>query len=210
MRILLTLVLCSIAAADIVDRVAVNIGRSVITDAQVIEEIRVQSFLQGDPIDLGPENRRKALDRLVDQFLVRRELEFTRFAAISETEIEPALKSVRDQYASEAELNSALAKYEIKADDLKRHITWTLTMLRFIEFRFQPAVQISNAQLRQEYRRQAADWKQKHGTDMEPLEQVQVDIEKIVRQRLVDASLDRWLGEVRTQNEIIYHAGYKL
>jgi hypothetical protein len=210
MRIAVALILACIANADIVDRVAANIGRNVITDAQVTEEIRVTSFLQGDPVDLAPENRRKALDRLVDQFLVRRELEFTRFAGISDVDIQPVLKSARDQYTTEAEFNAALAKYEITADELKRHITWTLTMLRFIEYRFQPAVQINNTQLRQEYQRQAVAWKQKHGTDMAPLEQVQPDIEKIVRQRFVDASLDRWLGEVRTQNEIIYHAGYKL
>lgn len=199
MRLLFTLI-CLITAAQavIVDRVAVSIGRKVVTDAQVQEEVRLQSFIDSVPVDLSKDNKRKTADRLVDQFLVRRELEFTRFAPISDAEIAPVLKDL-------AARTSELSKYGITLDQLKRHIAWTLTMLRFIEFRFQPSVQITNAQLRQEYRRQQGD-----NPKLPPFEQVQPEIEKLVRQRLVDASLDRWLGEMRTQNEIIYHGEYKL
>jgi hypothetical protein len=202
-------ILSAACQAEIVDRVAVNIGRGVITEAQVVEEIRAQSFIEDQPVDLSVDNRRKALDRLVDQFLVRRELEFSRFPAVSEADAAPAAKSVRDRFPGDDAYRDALAKYEIAAADVNRHVSWTLTMLRFVEYRFQPGVQITAVQVRQEYTRQAAQWKTTHATEMPPLDQVQADIEKIVRQRLVDASLDRWLGEVRTQTEIVYRGEYK-
>ncbi len=207
---ILTLALIAVCPAEIIDRVAANVGHSVITHTQVVEEIRVQSFIDGVPVDISVDNRRKALDRLVDQMLVRRELEFTRFAPLSEKDVDPLLQSLRVRYPSDAAFNAGLANYGISSAELKSHLSWTVTMLRFVEYRFQPGVQITTSQIDQEYRRQTAEWKQKRTTAVPPLEELQPEIEKIVRQRLVDASLDRWLGEVRTQNDIVYHGDYKL
>jgi len=210
-RILASAVLmAALMSAEIVDRVAASIGQQVITDTQVVQEIRIQSFLNGEPVDTGKDNKRKALDRLVDQFLIRRELAFTRFGPIAESEVEPLVAPVRARFASDARFRETLAKYEINADDVRLHLAWTLTMLRFIEYRFQPAVQIGEAQITQEYRRQAMSWKRTHSTGIPPLEQVRGEIEKIARQQLVDSALDRWLAEVRTQNAIVYHGEYKL
>jgi hypothetical protein len=207
---LLALSFAIVCAAEVVDRVAANIGLQVITATQVEQEARITAFDEGVPPDLSPANQRKVLDRLIDQFLIRKELEFTHFAPVAESEVEPVLKQIRDRYRTEKEFNQALADYGITADELKNHVTWTVTVLRFIEYRFQPAVQISPTAIRQEYRRQAAEWQRKNKTPPPPLEQIQPEIEKIIRQRLVDASLDRWLGEVRTQTNIAYHDGFKL
>ena len=199
MRIAILLLAMSWAArAEIVDRVAASLGLQVLTDAQVVEEIRVQSFIDATPIDLSTENKRKTLDRLIEQTLVRRELEFTRFAPISDAEVEPVLDGMSGRFEE-------LPKYQITVKELRRHIAWTLTMLRFIEYRFQPAVQLTEAQLQQEYRRQQRD-----NAALPPFEQVRPAIERVVRQRLVDASLDRWLGEARTQIDILFHGEYKL
>lgn len=202
MRTLVLLLAAVIGSAEIVDRVAANIGHRVITDADVIEEARVEAFIEGTAVDLSKENKRKVLDRLVDQALMRKELEFTRFAPVSDAEIEPLVQQTLARHSDPA-------GYGITLEQLRKHVAWTLTMLRFIEFRFQPSVQITNAQVRQEYRRRAAEWRAQHKTEPPPLETLRADIEKILRQRLVDAALDRWLGEVRTQNEILYHGGYK-
>jgi hypothetical protein len=211
MRIVACLILlASITRAEIVDRVAANIGRRVITDTEVEQEVRVEAFVEGVPVDLSAANKRRVLDRLVDQFLIRKELEFTRFAPVSDADVAPMPKQIRDRYSSEEAFKEALNKYQISADDLKKQVSWTLTMLRFIEYRFQPAVQVTQSQIRQEYRRRVADWKQRSDAAVPPLQQIQPEIEKLLRQRLVDAALDGWLGEARTQNDIVYHGEYKL
>ena len=206
----MTFCLMTACRAELVDRVAANIALHVITATDVEQEARITAFDEGVAVDISPANQRKVLDRLIDQYLMRRELEFTRFAPIADVETKPVLKQVRDRFPSEDQFIRALATYGVTAADLQKQVTWTITVLRFIEFRFQPSVQISAAQIRQEYQRRAAEWKDKNNTDAPPLEQIQTEIEKMLRQRLVDASLDRWLGEVRTQTEIVYHEGFKL
>lgn len=207
--ITLALFLASHAPGEVVDRVAVNIGLNVITESQVVEAIRVRSFIDDAPVDMSLESRRNTLDKLIEQYLIRRELQLTRFAPASEQETESALREIRERSATPEQYQASLARYGITESQLRAQINWTLTMLRFIEYRFQPGVQITQAQVEQEYRRQAATWKQKHTTDIPPLAELQSDIERIVRQQLVDAALDRWLGEVRTQNNIVYRGDYR-
>ncbi len=207
--ITLALFLASHAPGEVVDRVAVNIGLNVITESQVVEAIRVRSFIDDAPVDLSLESRRNTLDKLIEQYLIRRELQLTRFAPASEQETESALREIRERSATPEQYQASVVRYGITEPQLRAQINWTLTMLRFIEYRFQPGVQITQAQVEQEYRRQAATWKQKHTTDIPPLAELQSDIERIVRQQLVDAALDRWLGEVRTQNNIVYRGDYR-
>jgi hypothetical protein len=191
--------------SGIVDRIAASVGYEVITESQVMEEIRVTAFLEGGVPDFGPDNKRKALDRLIDQALVRREVEFTRFPQPGLGEVEPLLKQVKEKDPS---FLDALAKDGVTEQDVMAHLKWQLTMLRFIEYRFQPSVQVTETEIRQEYRRQAAAWREKTGAAPPDVDAMRPELEKIVRQRLTDSALDRWLGEVRTQNQILYREGY--
>ena len=155
------------------------------------------------PPDFGPENKRKVLERLIDQTLIRREVEFTRFQNTGASEVAPLWKQLEERFREEG------SKYGVTEKQVMAQLAWQLTLLQFIEYRFQPAVQVTNAEIRQEYRRQANAWREKNKTEPPPLDQIRGDIEKIVRQRLTDSALDRWLGEVRTQNTILYREGYK-
>jgi hypothetical protein len=195
--------------AAIVDRIAATVDFEVITDSQVSDALRVTAFIDGVAPDLSSDNRRKVLDQLIDQALVRREVEFTRFQQAPAAEAEPSLQQVKQRFPDERAYREALAKSGITEQQLIANLSWQLTMLRFIEYRFQPAVQVTNAEIRQEYRRQAAAWREKNATDPPTLQQIRPEVEKIVRQRLTDSALDRWLGEVRTQSSILYREGYK-
>src|SRR5450432_3413792 len=54
------------AAAGVVDRVAVVVGDTVITESEVLDELRLTEFLNSQPPDTRPEQRRAAAERLVD------------------------------------------------------------------------------------------------------------------------------------------------
>ena len=69
----------SCAHAEIIDRIAVSVGKSVITTSDIDRQIRVSAFLDGVKPDLSPANRSAIADRMVEQKLIRRELETSRF-----------------------------------------------------------------------------------------------------------------------------------
>ncbi len=206
---ILLLITAAMLSGKIVDRIAASIGYEVITDTQVERELRVTAFFEGTEPDYTPTNKRKVLDRMIDQALVRREIEFTRFQQPPVSETKPLLAQLLSQYGGEAGFQRALEKYDITQEDVLERLRWQLMMLQFIEYRFQPSVQVTNSEVRQEYRRQSAAWRQKNTNEPPPLEDIRSELEKIVRQRLTDSALDRWLGEVRTQNTILYREGYQ-
>ena len=195
--------------AEITDRIAATVGAEVIADSRVSDEIRLSVFLDGVQPDMSSENRRKVLDRLIDQSLVRREVGFTRFQGPSDADVEPQLAQIKARYSDEQAYRQALDNYGLTGADVIARLRWQVSMLRFIEYRFQPAVQVTNSEIRQEYRRQAAEWREKNRTDPPSLDEMRPALERIIRQRLTDSALDLWLGEVRTQNEILYREGYR-
>ena len=62
-------------AQNAIDRIAVVVGNQVITESEVILEARLTAFLNGQPLDLSAAPRRAAAERLVDQQLIRSEMQ---------------------------------------------------------------------------------------------------------------------------------------
>ena len=208
-RLILTLALLPVAIrAEIVDRIAATVGYEVIAESQVSAQIRVAALINGTEPDVAPENRRKVLDALIDQTLMRREVEFTRFPQASDADVKLQLAQIQSRYPGPA-FQEALDRYRVSEPDLAVQLRWQFTMLRFIEYRFQPAVQVSDSQIRQEYRRQVAAWRERNSGEPPSMEQMRPELEKLMRQQMTDSALDRWLGEVRTQNTILYREGYR-
>jgi hypothetical protein len=74
---LLTLLLLS--APVVADRVVVSVGPEAITLSEVREEIAVTAFLNGEKPDYSPGVTRRAAERLVDQTLIRKEMDLGRY-----------------------------------------------------------------------------------------------------------------------------------
>jgi hypothetical protein len=90
---------------------------------------------------MGPEQRRAAAERLVDQQLIRKEMEIGHYPEPSATEAEAMLQNLRQQhFPTTAAFRAALEKYGITEDQLKRHLLWQLTAMRFTDVRFRPGI----------------------------------------------------------------------
>jgi hypothetical protein len=136
-------ILCSVLAAAgfaaVADRVAVIVGDAVITESEVREEVKVTQFLNGEPLNLGPEQRRAAAERLVDQHLIRRELELSGYTLPPEKDAERELAEFRkERFPSDQQFRAALERYGITEETLKRRLRWQRAAIEFTEMRFQP------------------------------------------------------------------------
>jgi hypothetical protein len=129
------------AAAGVVDRVAVVVGDAVITESEVLDELRLTEFLNSQPLDTGVEQRRAAAERLVDQQLIRKEMTIGHYPEPSAAEADAVLQNFRQQhFRTDAEFRAALEKYSITEDQLKRHLLWQGTVMRFTDVRFRPGI----------------------------------------------------------------------
>lgn len=130
-----------IGAAAVVDRVAVVVGNKVFTESEVMQELRLTEFQNGEALDLSPEKRRQAADRLVDQQLIRNEMQTFGYKEPAAEEADRLLRSWRQEhYPSQVQFRAALAKYGITEDQLKQHLLWEESVIQFTQVRFQPNI----------------------------------------------------------------------
>lgn len=129
------------AAAGVVDRVAVVVGNQVITESEVLLEVRLTQFLNGQPPDLSTAQRKSAAERLVDQQLIRNEMEVGGYPMPVESEGDAVLRKVRQEnYHSIPAFRAALEKYGLTEDEVKRHLLWQVAAMRFTDQRFHMAI----------------------------------------------------------------------
>jgi hypothetical protein len=183
----------------IVDRLAVIVGQQTITQLQLDEEIRVTALLNHRPIARDVETRRAAADRLVEQLLIRREMEQSRYPLPDEQDVDQYLEQIRRQNGGSAGLAKALAAYELDESTLRQHLELQLVALRFVEYRFRPDAAVSEEDIETAYRRRAADLKIKS-----TLEASREPIRAELTEERTDAALSAWLAESRRQVNIVY------
>ena len=125
------------AAQNVIDRVAVVVGTQVITQSEVVREARLTAFLNQQPLDLGAGPLRAAAERLVDQQLIRNEMQIGGYPMPPETEGDAVVRKFRqDNYSSIPAFRAALEKYELTEDEVKHHLLWQAAALRFTDQRF--------------------------------------------------------------------------
>ncbi len=180
------------AIAGIIDRIAVIVGNTVITESEVLREVRLTAFLNRQPLDLGPKHRRAAAERLVDQQLIRNEMSGGTYEMPEEAKVLRMLAAFRQRYwPLEPQYRAALRQYGVTEDELRQHLLWELAVLRFTDQRFPPTI-------------------------IGPLPDSAMDSEPSANRAMpgpmpgyetVDRRLDQWLKETRANTRIVFKAG---
>jgi len=134
-------VLAAVAVwGQVVDRIAVVVGNTVITETEVTQEARLEAFLNQTPLKLDAETKRTAADRLVDQQLIRNEMQIGAYPAPTDDEVSAMYRNLAQERGGEEALRGSLTKYGITEQQLRGHLRWQLAALRFTDMRFSPAV----------------------------------------------------------------------
>jgi hypothetical protein len=193
---LCVLCVCAKNSAEVIDRVAVTVDQQVITLSGVREEIRLAAFLNGEKPDFSAEARRRAAGRLVERLLIEREMELTRFPAPPPEEAARMREQIRGE-RPEAQFREALAAYEISEETLRQYLVRQAALLRFLEVRFRPEVQV-----REEEVRECAQ--KREGKTAGAFEEARAQCEEALAAAGVDKAVHRWMKEARERPRIVY------
>src|SRR5260370_989501 len=214
--------LAMFSRAGTVDGIAVTVGRHVISERDIDTDIRVAAFLDNKVPDLSGAQKRKAADRLIDQYLVLEDAVSTRAALASAAAAAPLLAPIKARYASDAEYRAALAQAQITDGELTSHLLAGLRMLRYTDLRFRPEVQISEEDLRTFYNTLVGRGDPNNPStapspsaasspstapspsEIHSFEESREQVEKLLTDQQVMQSLDRWLGMTRSETQILY------
>src|SRR5579864_7585149 len=98
---------------DIIDRVAVSVGNQVITEGQIDEEIRITAFLNREKVDLSAASKKAEAELLVQQTLMKREMDLSHYRLPDTTEAAESLAGIKQEYSSKGQFQQALKDYGI-------------------------------------------------------------------------------------------------
>ena len=196
------LILCLLPAleAEIIDRIAVRIGKTVVTESELRRQTLLSLFPTGDPTSITQAQLRDTADRIVELALIRREMQLSRQTEPSLTEATAALQDLRKRlFPDEAQYHAALARFRITEEDLKQHLLAQIAVMRFISVRFRPAVQLAPGEL-------DAHLRKRYGDEIPPGTAARALEDELIELRVND-ELDRWLRQAKSQTFIEYHPG---
>ena len=185
------------ARAEIVDRVVATVGNRVITQSEIVRQTRIAAFLNGEPVDLSADSRRKTAGRIIEQELIRKEAQLSRYPQPEMWEAEKMTREARAAKSlGEERWQLELKRCGITEEELSKHFALQLQALRFTDYRFRPAVQVNESDVREYH---AQKFKGKTGP---PFEDAREALERELIDQRVDQLLDRWLKEARILTRI--------
>ena len=199
--------LCLLAAAYpmayavIIDRIAVVVGNAIVKDSDIDRDLRVTAFLNNQPLNFSAAARKEAANRQIDQVFIRREIRIGDYPAAGLQDADRQLAALKKQrFRGDAAFEQALRRYGITNLELRTQFEWQLTVLRFIDLRFKPAVLITDEQIEKYYvDHQAALRRQYPGKSLDDLRE---QIREILTGEQVNQQFFAWLDDQRKNNKV--------
>jgi hypothetical protein len=193
--------------AEIIDRIAASVGNRVITSSELDRQIRVAAFLDRTKPDFSPASRRAMAERMVDQKLILRELDNSRYPAPAASEVEPIFdKFKKDNFPSAEDYNRTLAEDGITEEEVKEVLLWQRRLLLFVDVRFRPGVQVTVPEI-QDYFTKVVEpaARAAHPGQPESLDDYRAQIEEKLTGDRVDRQMNAWLENAKRRTEVVYH-----
>jgi hypothetical protein len=189
----------------VLDRIAVIVGKHVIKTSDIDLDQRLTAFLNREPLSAGSADKRRSAERLIDQEIIRQEIVSGGFHRPAENQAE-ALEAqlTRDRFGgSPVRFREALEPYELSENDLREELLWQLTVLSFIDQRFQGATVISDEDVRSYYDQHLTDLRRRAPQDSS-YQALEPQIRKTLEGESVTQSFNQWLSQARTRYRIEY------
>ena len=201
--ILLPMVALSLPA-EIIDGIAATVDRGVITRGELRLNTRLTAFLNGETVPEGAAASRDAMERLIEQFLIRREVEDSRYPFASLDDARQMLAGlVRDRFAGDAgRYRQALDEYGLREDDLIGGLRWQITALRFVDVRFGSGVQIRAEDIQAYFQQEVLAKVRADAAPPELTDELAGQISQMLLRRTANESAEQWLRETRERSAI--------
>jgi hypothetical protein len=197
--------LAAAARAEIIDRIAVTVDKDVITESELLLAIRITALLNGAEPEFSAEAKRAAAERLIDQLLLRREMRVTRYPEPSPEEVAGQLDAVKKMFAAEGGYLAALGRYGVTEAELTGALQRQAAVLRFIDLRFAPEVQVLEPELMEYFYRVCAQKLRESGIEGNiGFDEYRNDCEPIMVSERVDQRVETWLKDARGRARIRY------
>jgi hypothetical protein len=199
------LIWCLPAASAVIDRIAVIVDNHAIKTSDIDRDLRVTEFLNNQPLDTRPDVKRKAAERLIDQTVIREEMEKGGYPPSGTAEVDGMIGRILTSRfgGSNARLRQELSRYGLTEQQLRMQLQWQLDVLKFIDQRFRPGVLVTDQEIADYYKQHKAELDRQF-PQLKTYQAMEPKIRASLEGDRLNQNFDQWLAEARKRDRIVY------
>ena len=193
-------------SAQVIDRIVATVNGHVILQSDWDEALCYEALLTNRTLaQFTDDDRRAVLDRLIDQELLRGQMNSADFPHATDAEVAARVADARKQYpqatSSEA-WQVLLAQYHLTEKDLFAHVRQQIDVIRLVDARLRPTVEIDSKSIEAYYRDKFVPKLKQSGASEVPLADVSAKIRELLTEEKVSELLVSWLQTLRSEGQI--------
>lgn len=193
-------------AAEVLDRIVATVNGRIILQSDWDSAINYAALIDGSsPEQVSSQERKAALDRLIDQELLREQMRSSEVKRATPQEVDQRILEIRKQYP-EAKDNQTwqalLSRYQLTEDELNQRVALQIDLDRLVDLRLRPGISIDESTIESYYNQELLPQLRQLGQKEVPLADVTPKIKELLTQEKVNQLLVAWLQNLRSGSDI--------
>jgi hypothetical protein len=185
------------AQGQTVDRIVARVEGDIILLSEMRELAAYQQLIDGHSQPLM-----ELVNALVEQWVVRMEAQEASFPAVPAADVDAEVKRIQSTFADAQAYRERLVAAGLTAEALRRMVGQQLYLERYLDYKFRPAVQVSDEEIAKYYEDDLAPALRSRGETVPPLDQVTDRIREVLVQRGITEQANTWFDETKSRLQI--------
>ncbi len=192
-------------AGQVVDRVVTKVNGHVVLQSDWEQEVAFEALSDArDPDSFTTAERKAALDRLIDQELLREQVRPTQPAPAEQVSARVAeVRKLHPSAVNDAGWHAILQRYGLTESAVERHLGEQIQIMRLVEDRLRPSIQIDQRAVESYYQDQLLPELKRAGNRATPLTEVFGRIKDLLAEKKMNELLTGWLASLRSGSHIM-------
>jgi peptidyl-prolyl cis-trans isomerase SurA len=192
-------------AGQVIDRVVANVNGHVVLQSDWEQEVAFEAFADArEPDSFTTEERHAALDRLIDQELLREQVRPSQ--PVPADQLAARVGEVRKLHpdcATDELWHAKLQRYGLSHSALEKHLGDQIQIMKLVEDRLRPSIQIDQRAVESYYQDQLLPEMKRAGSRTTPLTEVFGRIKDLLAEKKMNELLSGWLANLRSESHIM-------
>src|SRR5208282_3639184 len=191
-------------AGEVVDRVVANVNGHVVLQSDWEQEVAFEGISDGrDPASFTSDERKAALDRLIDQELLREQVRPSQPAPTDQVAARLAeVRKLHPDSSTDDRWHATLRRYGLTQSALEKRLSDQIQLMKMVEDRLRPSIQIDQRAVENYYHDQLLPELKKAGSSAKPLTEVFGRIRDLLAEKKMNELLSGWLASLRSGSHI--------
>jgi hypothetical protein len=195
------------SAAEVVDRIVARVNGQIILQSDWQDAVEYEALVSvTDASAFSIEGKKAALDRLIDQDLLRQQVHASDAAQAPDDQVAQKIAEIRKLYSeagTDAGWKKILDDHGFTDAELRQRVAQEIQLLGLVDARLRPSVTIDSASIETYYSKELLPQlhSQQPASDV-PLAEVTPRIRELLTEKKVSELLTSWLQNLRADSDI--------